>query len=59
MPATVYEPPLAAEILGLPDGMHSRYILSFGYPADPADLTRPPEAGGRKTLDEVVHRERW
>jgi nitroreductase len=58
-PATVYEQAAAREILGYPDELWCEYILSFGYPADPADLTRPPKAGGRRHLDEVVHRERW
>jgi hypothetical protein len=31
----------------------------MGYPADPAVLTAAPRAGGRRLLDEVVHRERW
>ena len=43
----------------LPVGQHCEYLLSFGYPADPADLTRPPKAGGRHALDEMVHEERW
>ena len=58
-PATVYEQPVAREILGLPADRWCGYILSFGYPADPDDLTRPAKAGGRKPLDEVLHRERW
>jgi nitroreductase len=58
-PATVYEQPLAREILGYPQDRFCGYILSFGYPADHGDLTRPPRAGGRKSLDEVVRRERW
>ena len=58
-PATVYEQPVAREILGLPEDRWCGYILSFGYPADPDDLTRPAKAGGRKPLDEVLHRERW
>jgi nitroreductase len=58
-PATVYEPERARDLLGYPDGMWCEYILSFGYPADPAKLTAPPKAGGRRPLDEVVHRERW
>jgi nitroreductase len=58
-PATVYEEPLAREILGYPADRFCGYILSFGYPADPAELTRPPKAGGRRSLDEVVHREAW
>ncbi len=59
VPATVYEHDTAREILGYPDDWRCEYILSFGYPADPADLTRPPKAGGRAPLDELVHEERW
>lgn len=58
-PATVYDQPLAREILGYPEDRWCGYVLSFGYPADPEDLTRQPRAGGRKPLDEVIHRERW
>jgi len=58
-PATVYEQPLAREILAYPADRWCGYILSFGYPADPDDLTRPPRAGGRRPLEDVVHRERW
>ena len=59
VPATVYEHDLARDLLGLPDGQHCEYLLSFGYPADPADLKRPPKAGGRRALDEMVREERW
>ena len=59
VPATVYEHDLARELLGYPDDQHCEYILSFGYPADPADLTRPLKSGGRRALDEVVREERW
>ncbi len=58
-PATVYEPNLARELLGYPEGLTCAYLLSFGYPADPADLSRPPRAGGRRPLEELVHRGRW
>jgi nitroreductase len=34
-------------------------VLSVGYPADAEDLTRPPRAGGRRPLAEILHRERW
>jgi len=59
VPATVYEHDLARELLGYPRDQHCEYLLSFGYPADPADLTRPPRAGGRRGLDEMVREERW
>jgi len=58
-PATVHDFDLAARLLGLPDGQKCHYLLSFGYPADPSVLTAPNKRGGRKSLDEVVHRDRW
>lgn len=59
VPATVYDQPLARRLLGLPEGMHCEYLLSFGRPADEAQLTAPNRPGGRKPLAEIVHRERW
>lgn len=59
VPATIFEPEKAREILGFPAEWHVRIAFSFGYPADPAALTRPNRKGGRAALDEVVHRERW
>jgi nitroreductase len=59
VPATVYRQDLARELLGYPEEHHCEFLLSFGYPADPEDLTRPLRAGGRKPLDDLVHEERW
>ena len=59
VPATVYEHDLAQRLLGYPDGHYCEFLLSFGYPADPTDLERPLKAGGRRPLDDLVHRERW
>ena len=58
-PATVYDHHLARRLLGYPEDRLCEYLLSFGYPARPEDLTRPPRAGGRRSLDEVVHRGSW
>ena len=58
-PATVYDQAIAREVLRFPEDGFCGWILSFGYPADPGDMSRPPRAGGRKSLDEVVHRETW
>jgi nitroreductase len=59
VPATVYKQDLARSLLGYPDDHHCEFLLSFGYPADPADLTRPLRPGGRRPLAELVHEERW
>jgi nitroreductase len=58
-PITVYEPDLARSLLGYPADHDCEQLLSFGYPADPDDLTRPLRPGKRRPLDEIVHRERW
>jgi nitroreductase len=59
VPATVYQHDLTRQLLGYPEDYHCEFLLSFGYPADPDDLTRPLQSGGRKPLDDVVHEERW
>ena len=59
VPATVYDQDLARRLLGYPADHHCEFLLSFGYPADPADLTRPPKPGGRVALGDLVHEERW
>ena len=58
-PATVYEPALARELLGYPEDRACEYILSFGYPADRDELTRPPRPGGRRPLAALIHLDRW
>lgn len=57
--ASIYEQDKARRILGYPEDLHLRIAISFGYPLDPQDLTKPPKKGGRRQLDEVVHWDRW
>ena len=59
VPATVYDHDLARELLGYPEDHHCEYVLSFGYPADPTTLQARKRAGGRVSLDDIVHEERW
>jgi len=59
VPASIYEHKKAREILGFPPEWHLRIALSFGYPMEEEKLTAPPKKGGRRSLDEVVHWERW
>jgi nitroreductase len=58
-PATVFDHELAGRLLGLPADRRCHYLLSFGYPADPSQLTAPNRRGGRKPLEAVVRQESW
>ena len=57
--ASIYEPDLARQVLGFPEEYTLRFAISFGYPLDAGVMAAGPKKGGRKLLDEVVHRERW
>src|SRR5688572_10979548 len=59
VPASIYELEKARGILGFPSEWHLRIALSFGYPLDEERLSAPPKKGGRRSLDEVVHWDRW
>lgn len=58
-PASIYDGELARQILGFPPDWHLRVALSFGYPLDEAKLSSAPKSGGRRSLEEVAHWERW
>ena len=59
VPATVYEHEDARRLLGYPEDHHCEFLISFGYPADPAVFSTPLKAGGRRPLDDLVHEGRW
>ena len=59
VPASIYDFELARQILGFPADWYLRIAPSFGYPADEAKLTSAPKQGGRRSLEEVVHWEKW
>jgi nitroreductase len=59
VPATMYEPDAARQVLGAPAEWHVHMIFSFGYPSNPEDLSRPPKKGGRAPLEEVIHWDKW
>ena len=58
-PVTIYEPDKVRKLLGFPDDLHVRVVLSMGYPNDPGELTASPHKGGRKALPEVVSYDHW
>lgn len=55
-PITLHRDADAAEVLGLPDGRRCRYAIALGYPAPSAG---PARFGGRKPMNELVHRNRY
>jgi nitroreductase len=57
--ASIYEPEKAREILEFPADWHLRIALSFGYPLDEEKLSSAPKKGGRRSLEEIVHWEKW
>jgi nitroreductase len=59
VPASIYEHEKAREILGFPPEWHVRIALSFGYPLEEEKLSAAPKKGGRRSLEDVVHWDRW
>ena len=55
-PVTLHREDVAADVLGLPDDRRCRYAVAVGYPATGAE---PGRMGGRKPIDELVHRNRY
>jgi nitroreductase len=58
-PASIYDSEKARHVLLFPPEWHLRIVLSFGYPLEPAKLVAPPQKGGRKPFEDVVHWEQW
>ncbi|HEY5982848.1 MAG TPA: nitroreductase family protein [Anaerolineales bacterium] len=58
-PASIYDPEKARAILGFPQEYHLRIMLSFGYPRDEQIIRAAPKKGGRRSLNDVVHYEKW
>ncbi len=57
--ASIYQPEKARLLLGFPEDLHLRIAISFGYPLDGELLEAKPKKGGRRSLDDIVHWERW
>ena len=57
--ASVYDEPRVRELLAYPPEMTCDLVVSFGYPADPASLAPPGSRGGRKSVDDLRHEERF
>jgi nitroreductase len=58
-PASIYDTEKPRQLLGFPPALHLRVMLSFGYPANPERLSAEPKKGGRRSLADVVHMDRW
>jgi nitroreductase len=58
-PASLYEFEKTRKILGFPSEWHLRIALSFGYALEQEKLSAPPKQGGRMSLNEIVHWDKW
>jgi len=58
-PASLYEFDKTRAILGFPAEWHLRIALSFGYPLEQEKISAAPKKGGRISLDEIVHWDKW
>lgn len=55
-PVVTHDTECSSLVLGLPQGILVHYVLTFGYPPDPAKVG----AGRtRKPMNEILHTERW
>ncbi|HUE97629.1 MAG TPA: nitroreductase family protein [Anaerolineales bacterium] len=59
VPASIYEHEKARGILGFPSEWHLRIALSFGYSVEEEKLSAAPRKGGRRSLEEIVHWDKW
>jgi nitroreductase len=57
--ASIYDPEKARQVLGFPQDLYLNIVISFGYPQEPEILTRNPQKGGRRSLNEIVHWNKW
>jgi nitroreductase len=57
--ATIYDTDQARSLLRFPADWEAHAALSFGYPAELAEMTRPLRPGGRKPSEELFHYEEW
>lgn len=57
--ATIYDEEKARQVLGFPSNLHIRFAISFGFPLDEGNLSSPPKKGGRHSLSEIVHWQKW
>lgn len=55
-PVTLHRSADAARVLGLPDDRHCRWGVALGYPSDES---APATWGGRRPIDDIVHRDSY
>jgi len=58
-PASLYDFERTRQILTFPSEWHLRIALSFGYALEEEKISAAPKKGGRISLDEIVHWEKW
>ncbi len=55
-PVTLHRESMAADVLGLPEGVRARYAVAVGHPTVGSE---PGRMGGRKPLETLTHEDRY
>ena len=58
-PASIYDFERARQILTFPPEWHLRIAVSFGYALESEKISAAPQKGGRVSLDEITHFDKW
>jgi len=56
---SLHRPEPSRQLLGYPEDLHLRFMITFGYPANPEDLEPAARPGGRAPLEKIAHFEHW
>jgi nitroreductase len=57
--ATIEDQDGMRDLLGIPESHRCELVISLGHPAKADTFSAPARPGGRKPLEDVLHREHW
>ena len=56
---SIHDADQARAVLGFPEDMNMLIVISFGYPLAASNPQRAPKRGGRRSLEDVLHWDKW
>jgi nitroreductase len=57
--ATMHDQACARQVLGVPEEKDIAIVLDFGYPAHEGSVKSKMPNAGRRSMQDIVHNERW